>query len=58
MAAAEVLQGEESASLAELQAYLSSVCPAVLGLEDDGERGVRAFREALTTPDVVTILGT
>lgn len=58
MAAAEVLQGEEMAGLGDLQAYLASVCPAVLGLEENGERGVEAFRAALATPEAAAILST
>lgn len=58
MAEAEVLQGEELASVVDLQAYLASVCPAVLGLEGDGERSAEAFRKALKTLDAVAILRT
>lgn len=55
MVAAERLQGED---LRELQAYLASVCPAVLGLEGEGERSADAFRQALETPDVSGLLST
>lgn len=57
MAAAELVQGED---LRELQAYLASVCPAVLGLEGEGEgeRSAEAFRQGLETPDVCALLST
>lgn len=55
MAAAELLQGED---LEELQAYLTSVCPAVLGLAGEGELSAEAFRQALTTPDASALLST
>lgn len=53
MAASELVQGED---LRELQAYLASVCPAVLGLEGEGERSAQAFRQGLETPDVCALL--
>lgn len=55
MAAAELVQGED---LRELQAYLTSVCPAVLGLEGEGERSAEAFRQGLETPDACSLLST
>lgn len=56
MAAAELLQGED---LEELQAYLVSVCPAVLGLAaGEGELSAEAFRKALKTPDASALLST
>lgn len=55
MAAAELLQGED---LEELQTYLASVCPAVLGLAGEGELTAEAFREALATPDASALLST
>lgn len=55
MAAVELLQGED---LKELQAYLASVCPAVLELEGEGERSAEGFREALATPDTSALLST
>lgn len=55
MAAAELVQGED---LRELQAYLASVCPAVLGLEGEGERSAESFRQGLETPDVCALLST
>lgn len=55
MVAAKLLHGED---LKELQAYLASVCPAVLGLGEEGERSAEAFQEALATPDACAILST
>lgn len=59
MAAEELVQGEDlRAELAELQAYLASLCPAVLGLEGEGDRSAQAFRKALEAPDACALLST
>lgn len=58
MAGAEALGDDRTAELDELRAYLASVCPAVLGLEGEGERSAQAFRVALEAPDACTILST
>lgn len=55
MESAELLQGED---LKELQDYLASTFPALLGLEAEGEGSAEAFREVLSAPDVSKLLGT
>lgn len=43
----------DAEALQELQAYLASVCPAVLGLES-----AEAFQKALEAPDACALLTT